>query len=748
MKYFSTTLFAVVWALGACLSLNCSFAQEPSTSDKLKSPGSWSWAPAQADFFWGIHHVDQQIERFQQSSFAQAVTKTSLWNKTNELFLKEWKDRKSDLATWRARLDNPAAREIRAFLYDVVSQDIFLYADENLSRSVEQWNLIAPAVERLSDRETRNEDKAEIVARWVDELVPQVQLPTLMLAGRFSNLDRALARVDEIEGAIRLGITFVPDIGFLFKNLRRVEDKRGNRLEWRITADMFPWDQIPETDILDRETIQDLRKACADKTISFSFGTLDDYFCVVISGDKDWQNRFGSESKLMDLREIQPMISEATQGSALSTSRSGLITSTYHTSDSVVAAFQKFLLDGFFRKIARLVILPILEQQPAESDSAAWLTSVLDDAAWLDDRIGRHVVRYRGASRVAWLSDQSAESVQIDRTPMHLMDSTKPLEGIRRVGTDPLLILNLRLSAHPEYFGTAREIVRRAKSSFDEFMQISDTAIRVAPWKPIQNQLLANWPTVVALTEDWQRRILPNLNGEHLVLVQSGGLQSKRWLPMIGESSALLSVPEAALASGIDNSEEFGAGSISIVNKLGSLLGSYGIYPPVPPRLAQSTEWSLGTLPQSFADPEVGTFQGILATGKKWNWLGYSKTQWERFAQADAMPTMAPDVLLGFDETRGALASAALIDLGALSQLGNSWAQFLLENADLDNEGYLRLPPTSTGRSLQVTQDEINEFLECLNSLGRLTSFSKSTEQGDTLSRSRYTWNSRGNSER
>ncbi|MFM8399018.1 MAG: hypothetical protein ACKOAH_14395, partial [Pirellula sp.] len=162
---------------------------------------------------------------------AAKIVETALWKKSNELFFKEWKDRKSDLAIWKARLDNPAAREIRAFLYDVISQDVFLYADENLSLTLDQWNSIVPEVERLSSRETATEEKADIVARWVNEIVPKIQLPTLMLGGRCTNTDRALARIDEIEGAIRLGINFVPDIASLFNNLRRVEDKRGNRLE-------------------------------------------------------------------------------------------------------------------------------------------------------------------------------------------------------------------------------------------------------------------------------------------------------------------------------------------------------------------------------------------------------------------------------------------------------------------------------------------------------------------------------------
>ena len=722
-----------------CLLMPCASAQQQPVARSIQAPGSWSWVPAQADFFWGLHHLDQQIDASEQSDLAKRFYETAFWKKTYELFLKEWKDRKSDLAIWKARLDNPAAREIRTFLYDIASQDLFLYADENLSRTVEQWNAILPAVERFSSRDTSTEDKADIVAKWVDELVPQVQLPTLMLAGRFSNVDRALARIDELEGVIRLGINFIPDVSSLFKNLRRIEDKRGTRLEWRIASDMIPWDQIPESDVLDRETLQDLRRVAKDKTIVFSIGTLDDYFCIVISGDKDWASRFGDQSQLVRHPQIQRLISDYVENQTnTQTADSIVTTSTYFTSDRVVGAFQTLLLDGFFRKTARTFLLPIIDGQPAESDTSAWLISVLDDASWIDDRIGQHVVRYRGASHVAWMSDQGLQSVQIDRTPMHLLDSTHALDGIRRAGPDPLLILNVRLAPHPEYFLTSREIVRRIKASFEEFMRISDPGTDLGPFKPIEQQLRSVWPIVASITEEWQSRILPNFSGEHLVLVQAGGLQSNRWIPGLGESSKLLALPEASLASGITGPEEFGGGSISIVNSVGRLLNNYGIYLPKAPSLEQSNRWSLGTLPQTLGEAQVGTFQGILATGERWNWIGYSKTQWEAFAKVDGNPMQDPQSLIGFREVQGPLCSAALIDLGGLARLERQWLGFLLEKADLDADGNLQLPPTKTGRTLSVSPSEIMEFLDCFNTLGRLTSISTATGSGETLTRARY----------
>jgi len=339
---------------------------------------------------------------------------------------------------------------------------------------------------------------------------------------------------------------------------------------------------------------------------------------------------------------------------------------------------------------------------------------------------------------MAWMSDQGIESVQIDRTQTRLLDSTQRLEGIQRVGPDPLIVLNVRMASHPEYFATAREIVRRLKGSFEDFMRIGDSRVDLGPLRPIQEKVQAAWPMVVSMTEDWQRRILPNLSGEHLVLLQAGGLRSRNWLTNLGESSALLPMPEASLASRIADPEELSIGSMSIAKSFADLLGNYGIYLPEASALSLSDGWKLATLGQSFGQPQVGTLQGLYATGERWSWLGYSKGQWEAFARADKTPRIDGSTLLGFQEAQDPLATAALIDAGGLARLQNAWLGFLLEKSELDNEGCLRVPPTATGRRLAILPSELMEFLACFESLGRLTSFSRTIDTGDTLSKARY----------
>ncbi|MFN9625982.1 MAG: hypothetical protein ACK6AT_06910, partial [Planctomycetota bacterium] len=174
--------------------------------------------------------------------------------------------------------------------------------------------------------------------------------------------------------------------------------------------------------------------------------------------------------------------------------------------------------------------------------------------------------------------------------------------------------------------------------------------------------------------------------------------------------------PEVALISRISNPDELGAGTISIADAVGSMLGTLGVSTPLSPSLHQTP---------------------------RWNWLGNSKTQWQSFVEADKRPLDQAERLLGFEEAKGPLASAAMIDFGRLSRLENLWIAGVLDQAPVNAEGNLSIPTTASGRRLSITPAEVKEFLACMEALGRLTSFSKSDDQGRTLSRSRYDWKAR-----
>ena len=257
-----------VWTLATIPAYCQSPTNQPETQtpNEAAVPDSWNWVPAQVDFYWGGHQISTQLEQLESSSTVTRLRETKLWASVSELFLKEWKDRKSDLARAKAILDNPSARDVRKFLFDIASEDLFVVVDDHLSKSLAHWNAIQPDIERLVDPKLPTELRAEIIARWIDERLPDYQIPTMILGGKFSDTNAALSKIDEVEGLLRLGLAAVPDLRPFFKFLKRIEDPRGNRLTWTLNSEVIPWDSIPETDFLDRESLDSLRRELEGKT--------------------------------------------------------------------------------------------------------------------------------------------------------------------------------------------------------------------------------------------------------------------------------------------------------------------------------------------------------------------------------------------------------------------------------------------------------------------------------------------------
>jgi hypothetical protein len=85
-------VIVLTWASSwGCFSQETSGAIDPQAKQgtDTSAPGSWNWAPERADIFWGVHHLDLQIQMAQKSQLAQRIYETSFWKKSSELLFKE-----------------------------------------------------------------------------------------------------------------------------------------------------------------------------------------------------------------------------------------------------------------------------------------------------------------------------------------------------------------------------------------------------------------------------------------------------------------------------------------------------------------------------------------------------------------------------------------------------------------------------------------------------------------------------------
>lgn len=745
-----------VWTLATIPA----YCQSPTNQPETQTPGeatvpdSWHWVPAQVDFYWGGHQISTQFERLESSSTVTRLRETKLWASVSELFLKEWKDRKSDLARAKAILDNPSARDVRKFLFDIASEDLFLIVDDHLSKSLAHWNAIQPDIERLVDPKLPTELRAEIIARWIDERLPDYQIPTMILGGKFSDTNAALSKIDEVEGLLRLGLAAVPDLRPFFKFLKRIEDPRGNRLTWTLNSEVIPWDSIPETDFLDRESLDSLRRELEGKTFQCSIGTVDQYFCFVLGGDPNWIERVGSEQcfktipAMEGLRKEYASIRDANSSASGIASASG-ITSTYYTSDAMVQGFQTLLLDGFFRKLSRAVLMPMLETYPKESDTAEWLTSLLDDAGWIDERIGRVVPRFRGIAQCGWIDDFGFQSLRIDRNPPYVLQAAAPLEAFNNIDSSPLLLLDLKLAQHPEFLDVTKDIVRRMRERLRESTKLAD-----ARWDKVGSGqayalLESYWPLVETVTEIWEKQILPGWQGEHCVVVQAESIDATQWSSMFAGSEQPLRVPEIAWISRLEKRDDWERGIIAVAR---AIVERHPLWGEIAAQQLTAwtyeadrmlTAWHRWSLP---VDIPMLTDKATLplptlADHPRWSWLGYTPEQWEGYARrvdrGGAREGATPGWII-VEDPSVSLATYAHVDIGGWGRLLIPWVEYAINRVPRRESGLLAIPPTKAGRRLDISVEDINEFARQASEFGVLSSWSWRTSEGATQSRSVY----------
>ena len=713
-------------------------SKKPSLETSL--PAALRWVPQDADFFWGGFGIAQQQARFLESDLARRFAATKVWMSASELFLKEWKDRKSDLARAKAILDNPSARDVRKFLYEIASEELFLFVDGNFSKSLNLWKELLPELELVFDSQVSTERRADLVANWIDQRLPSLQLPTVVLGAKFSDRDAALTKIDEVEGLIRLGIAAVPDLRPFFRTLQRVEDARGNRLVWTIHRDVIPWDSIPETDLLDRESLQDLRRNLDGKSFQWTVGIVDDYFCLSFGGDSAWMNRLGGDANLSHHPEILRLAREADSLRAQATHPSAY-TSMYYTSDPCVAGMQSLLLDGFFRKLSRGIILENLSNYGRESDTFEWLTSVMDDANWIDEKIATVVPRFRGIAQCGWMDDKGFESFRIDRNTAYVMNGDAPLQASASISQEPLLILNVRLAQHPEFFDVAKEIVRRLRMRLREATKLDDSGWDLSPVVDLHRRIEIAWPSVELFTEIWEKHLLTGWSGEHCFVVDSANVSVSGWLPSNLGSDKLLPMPEVAWVSGLRDSDAWGSGVAKVAEWIAVFIPRWKLT-----ELAMDNKQGReATGSDTWILPiELPSGTARIAKNAQWAWIGVANELFNQFNKNESKSPVEnkPDAMSSdfawHPNSNGSLVTFARIDLGGWGEVVGAWLELFIEQVPVSDAGLLKIPGTKTGRLLEWTREDVRDFTREFDSLGVLMSWSWVGEGGSTYSRSTY----------
>ncbi len=548
MQQLVTRLCLPVGVLAGVLlhgPLGCAYAQDESSIRSAKL------APIDADFYYGSFRLNEQWDRLTAGPVARELMDQPVMEKVLAEFRTEWREREGIGGQARVLLDNGNVTDFFAFLQELVSKEVFVFGDKNMSKWYDSIAKIGEETQSLlMSSDVSSEEQGQIIAgKWI-EAMKGMEIPTFVFGARCDNVDIGLGKIDQLEIPV-FALKQYPDAAPFVQNLKRIEDSRGDRMQWVLNGSQIPWDSIPTTDVFDEQMRSQFQSAFNDKSITVSIGLFDGNFIFAVSATPEKLLALGKGESILEHPDMQPVRDLASKS---------LISLSY-ISDAFAKANFNVTYNNFFSRNAFSGGYQALQLLDENSEFRDFFADVVGDLKWMDESIAKVVPEFKGATSVGFLTEDGWERHDHLKTKDVLLESSSPLTALEHVGGEPMMMVATRLQDHPEYFQIARKIVQRAKARFDEAMKLDWSELDMEMDNDqVRENVDAFWPFVVQIADSWEKKFLPAMSGEHAVVLSGGNLAAQQWYKDMPPSADPLPLPEIAMVTGLKNKDAFNSG--------------------------------------------------------------------------------------------------------------------------------------------------------------------------------------------
>jgi hypothetical protein len=325
-----------------------------------------------------------------------------------------------------------------------------------------------------------------------------------------------------------------------------------------------------------------------------------------------------------------------------------------------------------------------------------------------------------------------------------LLDGSKPLAALQYIGGDPMMMVVTRLQDHPEYFGMMRQIVQRFKKQLDRAFKIdwSDMGVDKDDLKKAQTEIESLWPSLVKLADIWETKVLPGLNGEHGVVMSSGGLTAKQWAKEMPPSDVPLPLPEVASVSGVRDAAKLHEAALDFFAVCDTLLdyvrtkepnsvpAGYKIPRPVESESAGGVKFGY-PIPDDCPAPKTMMPHGLYSG----NYLfgSYSEKQSESLARSTPLKIGA-----GVIDSSKPLANASYLHVGRMMSAAKPWLVYGIKQGVEDLDAPLEDPSMEALEGYAVTANDLISLWSALEAIGDFSSTTEISSDGTTTTRAVY----------
>jgi hypothetical protein len=686
-------------------------------------------APEDCDVYVGAMQIQEQWNRFVSSKLYQEMAKVPCVEKFVAAVRSQWDGREGQVGQARQMIDNPNVESLLKLALDMVSDETFLFADGKASQAIIGINSLSEDISEIA----ASGDQQAILEYFLDLQKSDwddLEIPTVVFGFKVKDQERVLGKLDELEGIIRFGLGSIPMTQSFVEGLERIDDARGVRISWTVIPEMIPWAQLRRSIPTNEggQITEKLQELLADRQLCITIGQLDGYLIFALSEDPETISELGKAKSLLTNPDLKTVIQNANKE----------ITSVSYVSDAYSDAYYQTQFKDFFSRHvgAQFRMLQSLGQELPKG-----FESLAEDLEWIDEQIAELVPSFQGQTAFSFLTKTGSEFWSHSRTENVLFDASKPLDVLEHVGGDPMMLIAFRLQNRPEYFATARRIVRKVKNYLDLIPEMEELTMSDSQREAWEVGLDRGWPLVVELADIWEKQFLPAMkDGQHAWVLHGGDLSSKQWYKDMPESSTPLTIPEIATITGLSNRQgmidawkslyELFDKSLALVRELepNSVRPDYAIPRPVPAESQVGNKYTLPIpedcpVPKNLAPQMVLTDRYMIST--------YSEPQSQSLAASKDF-----SVAKNLVSSKQACASVSYVDVGRLINFAKPWIAYAIETSQGSLDGELI---ESQADMPAIKGSDILDIWTALGSAGQMASVTTQADDGGAQTRVIFT---------
>ena len=280
------------------------------SADLVDHAHSLKYVPRDAAVYSASLRLREQIEMVADSNWWQRVQQVPILQLGLMQAEQAWfAPPTRELEQVKEWIESEEGQEIVATLGEMVSDEVFLYADGDVTALFELLMDLNSQVNSAQFDfdgfgEVEDERMEDIIRGFLEENKDDLRVPDMVMGFRIEDDERATRHLDRLEGLLKQAMAECPVP--LNEHFTRETSGSHDMLVLNLPSTMIPWEEVEE-EIDDPEFYDLIREVMDDKSVTAVIGRVEEFIVISIGDTAEHLAEFGSGDLLADHPAIEKM---------------------------------------------------------------------------------------------------------------------------------------------------------------------------------------------------------------------------------------------------------------------------------------------------------------------------------------------------------------------------------------------------------------------------------------------------------